>query len=1123
MEVAAPLAFDAASGQLAIREDGGVHTVSEALTADGFVDVMLDGQDHSSNPRSASFDRALAGITGSTVTGIHLAGGGEDTLVLGSQQVAGGLTVQASGGTVVTQNVAATGPLAIQAPNITINGALQGSSVSLAASGWVAVNAAGRVNSVPGASGGGIGVPRTCSSTAGSSTPTGRKVGAITVQAQYPERRPDHGQQYRCGRPAGQVHISFTGAYVATTAAVLSASSAGWLPGGQPTIDGGNMGHLFSSGRHLATGSVGGAVGLFGQDIVLAGATVDASGQYGGGSVRLGGGVQGGNSAVGNTQTVTVTSASTIRADAQQSGNGGRVSVWADQTTTFAGVVSARGGSGGGPGGFIDLSGQGNLSYGGSADAGARLGPSGTLLLDPKNLTISAAPAGVFPQFDLIDPHPTAGGSFGIGSVLSNGNIVVTNPADNFGGNKAGAVYLFDGLTGALISSLVGSHSNDQVGSGGPGVTLLSNGNYVVQSLDWNGGRGAATWGNGSTGISGTISANNSLIGSMPGDDVGYIGGPLFSVTPLSNGNYLVSSRYAVTWGNGGTGISGTVSADNSLVGGGSVTALSNGNYVVSSGYGATWANGSTGISGTVSADNSLVGTGKISSVTGLSNGNYVVDSPFWNDDRGAVTWGNGSTGTTGTVSAANSLVGSNPGYDDGDYVGGNQPPFMGQIGGYVASGVTPLSNGNYVVASPSWNGVGAVTWGNGSTGTSGTVSAANSLVGSHPGDDVVGSSGVTPLSNGNYVVASPYWNNSRGAATWGNGSTGISGTVSAANSLVGSRPGINGDLVSGDENDFNGVTALSNGNYVVDSYYWNNGLGAATWGNGSTGISGSVSAANSLVGSHSGNSGDEVGFKDVTALSNGNYVVGSGNWNGGRGAATWGNGSTGISGTVSDANSLVGTNPGDYVGGYFNQPGYLGVTPLSNGNYVVDSPGWNGNRGAVTWGDGSTGLSGTVSAANSLVGTGSNSHVTPLSNGNYVVSSGSGATWASGISGQTLDGMNTITPQNTVEGVGSNPLVSDDPAEQSFLVAGNNRVVVGLPDPNLFSYARDEEQSVTVTPQFLTNTLDSGTAVVLQASNDITVNDPITVSAGGNGGALTLQAGRSIVLNASITTDNGA
>ena len=51
----------------------------------------------------------------------------------------------------------------------------------------------------------------------------------------------------------------------------------------------------------------------------------------------------------------------------------------------------------------------------------------------------------------------------------------------------------------------------------------------------------------------------------------------------------------------------------------------------------------------------------------------------------------------------------------------------------------------------------------------------------------------VTPLTNGNYVVGSPYWNGRRGAATWGNGSTGMSGTVSAANSLVGSNPNDDG------------------------------------------------------------------------------------------------------------------------------------------------------------------------------------------------------------------------------------------------------------------------------------------------------------------------------------------
>ena len=57
--------------------------------------------------------------------------------------------------------------------------------------------------------------------------------------------------------------------------------------------------------------------------------------------------------------------------------------------------------------------------------------------------------------------------------------------------------------------------------------------------------------------------------------------------------------------------------------------------------------------------------------------------------------------------------------------------------------------------------------------------------------------------------------------------------------------------------------------------------------------------------------------------MSNGNYVVGSPDWNSNRGAATWGNGSTGISGTISAANSLVGSNPGDLVGelGYVSPP----------------------------------------------------------------------------------------------------------------------------------------------------------------------------------------------------------
>jgi hypothetical protein len=1187
----ANLSFDLSNGQLAIRADAGDDTVREAVTADGFVEVTLDGQLHSSNPRSASFDRALAGATGATVAGIHFAGAAQDTLILDSQQLAGGLTVQA--------------------PNITVHGAVQAGSVALAAFAWVNIESAGRIDAVAShGQAGNITVSADVFVNAGQLHADGPSGGQIVAQARSVlNAGPMTADATSPGADGGMVHLGFTDSCVGTTAGLTSANGA---RGGSVVIDGGATGHLFSSGRHLATGSVhGGTIDLLGRDIVLAAATVDASGEAGGGAIRIGGGRVSefrARSSDSPTETVTVSAASTLRADAVKVGAGGQVAVWSERETKFDGSVSVRGGSQAGAGGFVEVSGRGGLAYAGTADAGAPAGKNGTLLLDPKNLVIADAPAGVFPQFDLIDPHPTAGAHFGDPVwVLTNGNIVMSNVTDNFGGNAAGAVYLFDGFSGALLSSLVGSHAGDQLGLSGYtlqgvgyniillsngnyvvgsphwngnrgavtwadgrtgtsgtvsaansltgsnpggydpagvnpgdlvgygyyalsyfGVTPLSNGNYVVLSSYWNGNRGAVTWGNGSTGTSGTVSAANSLVGSAPGDLVGSsdaVGTAIFGdITPLSNGNYVVGSPHwnqyhgAATWGNGSTGISGTISEANSLVGDGvgDVTALSNGNYVVAGAYGGrgtlTWGNGGTGISGTISEANSLVGLS--GSVLPLSNGNYVVRSPFWNDNRGAVTWGNGSTGITGTfsVSQANSLVGTEPG--DGRFIFGSDHP--GDLVGLF--GITALSNGNYVVASPAWNGKrGAATWGNGSTGTNGTISDANSLVGNSPGDEVGGTSiySVVPLSNGNYVVISA--NGGRGAVTWGNGNTGVSGTMSAGNSLVGSDPG---DQVGYVWTYTSSVTTLSNGNYVIKSPSWSGNRGAVTWGDASTAISGTVSKTNSLVGS---NPNDYL--SSPIPLTNGNYVVSSAN--GGRGAVTWGNGNAGVSGTISEANSLVGSNPDDYL---------AVAAPLSNGNYVVGSA--NGGRGALTLVDGGTGISGALSGANSLVGSEPGDQVgivTPLRNGNYVVVSPNwngnrgAATWVSGTTGQTLDTRGIITSQNSLVGSAANGgllsfrNVLDDPIHHSFLVSGVGRVTVGLADPNQFSYARGQAQTVSLTPDFLTSTLNTGTAVVLQASNDITVNTPITVSAAGHGGALTLQAGRSIRVNASITTDNGA
>jgi len=438
----------------------------------------------------------------------------------------------------------------------------------------------------------------------------------------------------------------------------------------------------------------------------------------------------------------------------------------------------------------------------------------------------------------------------------------------------------------------------------------------VVSSPNWNGARGAATWASSITGVRGTVSDTNSLVGASAHDSTGQF------IFTLSNGNCVITTpgwndqRGAVTWASGATGLTGIVSEVNSLVGthagdhvggfiGNGVTALPNGNYLVSSpnwdgNRGAvTWANGMTGISGPVSEANSLVSAHPENggTFTVLPNSNYVLASPYWNDGRGAVTWGSGTAGVSGVVSEANSLVGTHP----NDYVG--RVSIL-------------LGNSNYVVSSPSWNGGrGAVTWSSGSAGVTGPVSEANSLFGAAPGDSV-GSLGIVSLNNGNYVVLSQFWNGNRGAVTWGSGAAATSGIVSEPNSLVGTHPN---DLMG-----YFAVAPLSTGNYLVISPLWNGASGALTLGNGASGTTGPISQANSLV----GNPGDQVGFGALTLLHNGNYVFQSQAWGGSRGAVTWGSGTSPLTGLMSSDNSLVGSNAGDLVS--------LSVTAFNNGNYLV-------------------------------------------------------------------------------------------------------------------------------------------------------------------------------------------
>jgi hypothetical protein len=295
------------------------------------------------------------------------------------------------------------------------------------------------------------------------------------------------------------------------------------------------------------------------------------------------------------------------------------------------------------------------------------------------------------------------------------------------------------------------------------------------------------------------------------------------------------------------------------------------------------------------------------------------------------------------------------------------------------------LTNGNYVVINQSWDngsidGAGAVTWADGSHMTTGVVSTANSLVGSTANDKVgdgLWSSGVIALTNGNYVVSSPLWDNGAitdaGAITWGNGTVGTAGAVSASNSLVGTTA----DDQLGSVHWDGGVTALTNGNYVVSIPQWDNGstvdAGAVVWGNGAGGTVGAVSASNSLVGSTSGDNvgnGSFFGAAGVTELSNGDYLVNSPDWSDASdvGAITWGDGTSGVTGMVSPSNSLVNSCASD-------QPFCSStLTAFSDGNASIHFPNWNnGNNfdGAVSLiACNSSAPVGAVSAANSVLGT---------------------------------------------------------------------------------------------------------------------------------------------------------
>ncbi|MFI3120973.1 MAG: filamentous hemagglutinin N-terminal domain-containing protein, partial [Methylococcaceae bacterium] len=166
----------------------------------------------------------------------------------------------------------------------------------------------------------------------------------------------------------------------------------------------GNAGsvHIESkAGTTLAQGTIeaqatqtgkGGNITVLGEHVGIADkARIDAGGENGGGQILIGGDYQGKNPDIHNAKATYVGKDTTVKADANSNGDGGKVIVWSDQSTRAYGTISAKGGSQSGNGGFIETSGHWLDVEGAKVEASASKGKGGEWLLDPNNVVIQAA------------------------------------------------------------------------------------------------------------------------------------------------------------------------------------------------------------------------------------------------------------------------------------------------------------------------------------------------------------------------------------------------------------------------------------------------------------------------------------------------------------------------------------------------------------------------------------------------------------------------------------------------------------------------------------------------------------------------------------------------------------
>lgn len=458
-------------------------------------------------------------------------------------------------------------------------------------------------------------------------------------------------------------------------------------------------GTVWNAGTIEAKGneSNGGHVEVLGERIALLNdASINASGETDGGEVLIGGDYQGKNENVKNAKQTYVGENAIINADAITHGDGGKVIVWADETTQAYGKIFARGGTESGNGGFIETSGKKYLEIGVyTPDASAVNGDGGTWLLDPEDIDITAVNTNIT-QSGSGDPGPvnftptaintvTTVNVANINTALNNGSNVVVDTSGG-GVSTLGTITISsaisktadggsaDGSTLTLnadnnidinadISSTVGvlNITLDAARTTGSGAINLNNVN-----LNTNGGSITATAETVNV-IGGTNINGNSNIGTLNLTGLGFldilsgttsvtgtttinfgttfqIAGGTFNPSGTVNNNGLVNlNTGTLSLGAGGTHTGGFSTAV------GSVLQFTGGTHTFNSGSGIVGGGDVAFTGGTSTFNTSSIYT--ISGDTGISGGNAVfnINAVTSSLTHASGSFGGGSTGTITT------------------------------------------------------------------------------------------------------------------------------------------------------------------------------------------------------------------------------------------------------------------------------------------------------------------------------------------------------------------------------------------------------------------------------------------------------------------------------------------